>query len=95
MQVRTLEPQLVPTLLTRLDVVLGVKLSNGQWEARDLIPPHNGSNPREMQSVRDAHPGEPEVTVRDRVLGAIAVTRGQYCYFCLWHHQSHLLPDFI
>ncbi|KAG8730080.1 hypothetical protein FRC10_003144 [Ceratobasidium sp. 414] len=56
--------------------ILGVKLSNGQWEARDLIPPHNGSNPREMQNVRDAHPGEPNVTARDRVLGAIAVTRG-------------------
>ncbi|KAG8683869.1 hypothetical protein FRC08_014022 [Ceratobasidium sp. 394] len=55
--------------------ILGVKLSNGQWEARDLIPPHNGSNPREMQNVRDAHPGEPNVTARDRVLGAIAVTR--------------------
>ncbi|QRV89154.1 protein phosphatase 2C [Ceratobasidium sp. AG-Ba] len=55
--------------------ILGVKLSNGQWEARDLIPPHNGTNPREMQNVRDAHPGEPNVTARDRVLGAIAVTR--------------------
>ncbi|KAG9105311.1 hypothetical protein FRC07_009398 [Ceratobasidium sp. 392] len=56
--------------------ILGVKLSNGQWEARDLIPPHNGTNPREMQNVRDAHPGEPNVTARNRVLGAIAVTRG-------------------
>lgn len=79
------------TLLTHIHVVLGVKLSNGQWEARDLIPPHNGSNPREMQSVRDAHPGEPDVTVRDRVLGAIAVTRGEYYIFSSRHYQSHQL----
>jgi hypothetical protein len=68
---------LLPTESKILGPVLGVKLSNGQWEARDLIPPHNGSNPREMQNVRDAHPGEPNVTARDRVLGAIAVTRGK------------------
>lgn len=56
--------------------VLGVQLPNGGWEARDLIAPQNGGNPEELQKVRDAHPGEPDVTRKDRVLGAIAVTRG-------------------
>ncbi|KAG8723936.1 hypothetical protein FRC12_024404 [Ceratobasidium sp. 428] len=55
--------------------ILGVQLSDGQWEARDLIAPHNGSNATEMQKVKDQHPGEPEVTRNNRVLGAIAVTR--------------------
>ncbi|KAG8738281.1 hypothetical protein FRC10_007081 [Ceratobasidium sp. 414] len=55
--------------------ILGVQLPNGRWEARDLIAPHNGSNAVEMQRVADGHPGEPEVTRKSRVLGAIAVTR--------------------
>ncbi|KAG9081010.1 hypothetical protein FRC06_005915, partial [Ceratobasidium sp. 370] len=52
--------------------ILGIQLPSGQWEARDLIAPHNGSNAVEMQKVADDHPGEPEVTRRNRVLGAIA-----------------------
>jgi pyruvate dehydrogenase phosphatase len=59
-------------------LVLGVKLPDDRWEARDLIAPHNGTNKKEMQKVRDAHPGEPAVTRDDRLLGAIAVTRGEY-----------------
>ncbi|KAG8724824.1 hypothetical protein FRC09_013524 [Ceratobasidium sp. 395] len=55
--------------------VLGIQLSDGHWEARDLIAPHNGSNATEIQKVKDQHPGEPEVTRNNRVLGAIAVTR--------------------
>ncbi|KAB5589489.1 Serine/threonine phosphatase 2C [Ceratobasidium theobromae] len=55
--------------------VLGVKKPDGRWVARDLIAQHNGKNQEEMQRVRDAHPGEEEITLRNRVLGAIAVTR--------------------
>lgn len=55
-----------------------MQLPNGGWEARDLIAPQNGGNQEEMQKVRDAHPGEPDVTRKDRVLGAIAVTRGKF-----------------
>ncbi|KAG8703522.1 hypothetical protein FRC08_002797 [Ceratobasidium sp. 394] len=55
--------------------ILGVQLPDGRWEACDLIAPHNGGNAVEMQKVADDHPGEPEVTLRNRVLGAIAVTR--------------------
>ncbi|KAG9119781.1 hypothetical protein FRC07_005031, partial [Ceratobasidium sp. 392] len=55
--------------------VLGVQLPDGRWEARDLIAPHNGSNEAEIRKVADGHPGEPEVTRNNRVLGAIAVTR--------------------
>ncbi|KAF8601894.1 protein serine/threonine phosphatase 2C [Ceratobasidium sp. AG-I] len=55
--------------------VLGIQKPNGSWEARDLIAPQNGGNPVEMQKIRDAHPGEPDVTLKNRVLGAIAITR--------------------
>ncbi|QRV82244.1 protein phosphatase 2C [Ceratobasidium sp. AG-Ba] len=55
--------------------ILGVQRPDGKWEARDLIAPHNGSNPHELENVASAHPGEPEVTLKNRVLGAIAVTR--------------------
>ncbi|KAF8700013.1 Protein serine threonine phosphatase 2C, partial [Rhizoctonia solani] len=55
--------------------VLGIKRPDGSWLARDLIVQHNGGNESELQAVRDAHPNEPEITLRNRVLGAIAVTR--------------------
>lgn len=38
---------------------------------------HNGMNPEEVERLRFEHPGEPEVVTKDRVLGAIAVTRGK------------------
>ncbi|CCO32270.1 hypothetical protein BN14_06325 [Rhizoctonia solani AG-1 IB] len=55
--------------------VLGIQRPNGGWLARDLVAQHNGGNESELQAVRDAHPNEPEITLRNRVLGAIAVTR--------------------
>ncbi|KAF8755472.1 Protein serine threonine phosphatase 2C [Rhizoctonia solani] len=57
--------------------VLGIKRPDGSWLARDLIVQHNGGNESELQAVRDAHPNEPEITLRNRVLGAIAVTRAK------------------
>ncbi|CAE6471788.1 unnamed protein product [Rhizoctonia solani] len=55
--------------------VLGIQRPDGSWLARDLVAQHNGGNESELQAVRDAHPNEPDITLRDRVLGAIAVTR--------------------
>lgn len=55
--------------------VLGIKRHDGTWTARNLVVPHNGRNEEELQRVRDAHPEEPDATLRNRVLGAIAVTR--------------------
>lgn len=57
--------------------VLGIKQPDGSWTARDLVAPQNGSNQDELQRVQDAHPEEPDATLRNRVLGAIAVTRGE------------------
>lgn len=39
---------------------------------------HNGRDEAEVKRIRSEHPGEEECVVRDRVLGSIAVTRGQY-----------------
>ncbi|CAE6435095.1 unnamed protein product [Rhizoctonia solani] len=55
--------------------VLGIQKPDGSWLARDLVAQHNGGNESELQAVRDAHPNEPDITLRNRVLGAIAVTR--------------------
>lgn len=41
-----------------------------------LSEAHNGKNPAEAERIRAAHPGESECVLRNRVLGAIAVTRG-------------------
>ena len=56
--------------------VLGTKTPNGTWRATPLTVNHNGGNAAEVQRVQDEHPGEKECILRDRVLGAIAVTRG-------------------
>ncbi|CAE6540199.1 unnamed protein product [Rhizoctonia solani] len=55
--------------------VLGIQRPDGSWLARDLVAQHNGGNESELQAIRDAHPEEPEITLKNRVLGAIAVTR--------------------
>ncbi|KAH7320452.1 phosphatase 2C-like domain-containing protein [Rhizoctonia solani] len=55
--------------------VLGIQKPDGSWLARDLVAQHNGGNESELQAVRNAHPNEPDITLRNRVLGAIAVTR--------------------
>lgn len=55
--------------------VLGIQKPDGSWLARDLVAQHNGGNESELQALRDAHPNEPDITLKNRVLGAIAVTR--------------------
>lgn len=38
---------------------------------------HNGTDQSERERLMEEHPGEAECVVDDRVLGAIAVTRGK------------------
>lgn len=57
--------------------VLGTRPEGGEWSAELLSFAHNGENPVEASRVRAAHPGEPECMLNDRVLGVIAVTRGE------------------
>ncbi|KAA1466523.1 protein serine/threonine phosphatase 2C [Dentipellis sp. KUC8613] len=61
---------------------LGKRMDGEKWSVEILSANHNGNNPREEQRVRDAHPGEPECMLRNRVLGSIAVTRaiGDHLY---------------
>lgn len=61
-----------------LCAVLGAKNSNGIWDATILSANHNGTNPVEVARIRKEHPGESECVKSGRVLGAIAVTRGEY-----------------
>ncbi|KAJ6475215.1 protein serine threonine phosphatase 2C [Mycena vitilis] len=55
--------------------VLGSRKPSGEWETTLLSANHNGTDPTETAHIRDEHPGESECVLRDRVLGAIAVTR--------------------
>ncbi|KAJ7599178.1 protein serine threonine phosphatase 2C [Mycena floridula] len=54
---------------------LGVKTAEGTLETRVLSSNHNGVEADEADRIRKEHPGEEECMLRDRVLGAIAVTR--------------------
>lgn len=56
-------------------LVLASRNSSGQWDAEMLTIPHNGSNPAEVERIRQEHPGEPECILKGRVLGAIAPFR--------------------
>jgi len=55
--------------------VLGTKGPSGPWKASLLSTNHNGTDQGEVERLRFEHPGEDEVVLNDRVLGAIAVTR--------------------
>ena len=55
---------------------MGTKGPDG-WITQVITANHNGSNPAQVQAVKDAHPDEPDVMARNRVLGALAVTRGE------------------
>jgi pyruvate dehydrogenase phosphatase len=50
-----------------------------QWSMKIVSGgPHNGrTNPTEKTKVENEHPEEKEVMAKDRVLGLIAVTRGE------------------
>ncbi|KAK0195261.1 protein serine threonine phosphatase 2C [Armillaria mellea] len=65
------------------DKPLGCKLGrlpsrqneSGAWDAILLSSNHNGTESSEVKRIRQEHPDEPECVLRNRVLGAIAVTR--------------------
>ncbi|KAG1840888.1 hypothetical protein C8R48DRAFT_620673 [Suillus tomentosus] len=50
--------------------------ASSQWNASILSDNHNGNNPAEADRIKQQHPDEPECIVDDRVLGNLAVTRG-------------------
>ncbi|KAF5351823.1 hypothetical protein D9756_007370 [Leucocoprinus leucothites] len=55
-----------------------VKLDNsGKWSTSLLSSFHNGRNRAEVERIHQEHPDESECVYNSRVLGAIAVTRGQ------------------
>lgn len=56
---------------------LGQKDNLGKWSTSFLSAFHNGRNEVEVQRIQQEHPGETESVHNHRVLGAIAVTRGQ------------------
>lgn len=58
------------------NTVLGYKLADGSLRTKLLSSFHNGYEKAEVNRIREEHPGESECILHDRVLGAIAVTRG-------------------
>jgi len=57
--------------------VIGIKTSSGEWATKSLSSNHNANEAIEIQRVRGEHPGEDLVIADGRVLGVIAVTRGE------------------
>jgi len=57
--------------------VLGMRSSNGQWQARSLTADQTGSNEHEVQRIRAEHPQSEQTTCvrRGRVLGIYEPTR--------------------
>ena len=56
--------------------MLGIRHPDGHWTASRLSSYHNGVNPAEKTKITAEHPGEADCIVNDRILGALAVTRG-------------------
>ncbi|KIK56894.1 hypothetical protein GYMLUDRAFT_46785 [Collybiopsis luxurians FD-317 M1] len=56
--------------------VLGLQRDgHHRWEAIPLSSCHNGRNIQERERLSEKHPNEPEVVIRNRVLGAMSLTR--------------------
>ncbi|KAK0485647.1 protein serine threonine phosphatase 2C [Armillaria novae-zelandiae] len=55
--------------------VYGRQNESGAWDAVLLSSNHNGTESSEVERIKREHPDEPECVLRNRVLGAIAVTR--------------------
>ncbi|KAG1861589.1 protein serine threonine phosphatase 2C [Suillus subalutaceus] len=70
--------------------VLGTKNSNGKWDATILSVNHSGRNPAEVARIRKEHPNESECIKFDRILGAIAVTRGDRIKHKHIYSHNHL-----
>jgi pyruvate dehydrogenase phosphatase len=56
--------------------VLGERRADGTWNVDVLSSYHNGEDPDEAARVVREHPGEEDCIQDERVLGAIAITRG-------------------
>ncbi|KAG6857253.1 hypothetical protein H0H87_007086 [Tephrocybe sp. NHM501043] len=56
---------------------LGIHRPDGHWESSLLSSFHNGENASEREKVSREHPDETECFLNNRVLGALAVTRGE------------------
>jgi len=59
-----------------LTIVLGIRHPDGHWTSSRLSSYHNGENQAEKARIAAEHPGETDCIINDRVLGALAVTRG-------------------
>ncbi len=68
---------------------LGQKDNLGKWSASFLSAFHNGRDETEVHRIRQEHPGEIECVHNHRVLGAIAVTRGQISFILLTFPDLH------
>ncbi|KAJ7030822.1 protein serine threonine phosphatase 2C [Mycena alexandri] len=55
--------------------VLGSKQVSGMWDTQVLSANHNAADADEVARIRSEHPSEDECVLKDRVLGAIAITR--------------------
>ncbi|KAG2145946.1 protein serine threonine phosphatase 2C [Suillus bovinus] len=69
--------------------VLGAKNSSGTWDATILSVNHSGKNPAEVARICKEHPNESECIKLHRVLGAIAVTRGE-CFLIFYKLHKHI-----
>jgi len=70
------------------EAVLGIKAQEGVWTSTILTSNHNAANEAEARRLRDAHPGEDECILHERVLGAITVTRA------VGDYEFKLLKDY-
>jgi len=62
--------------------VIGSKSESGSWTSKVASTSHNGENKDAAAQVIAAHPGEHECMLDNRVIGAIAVTRGMCMFMC-------------
>ena len=66
------------------------------WDIEVLTVIHNGDNDAELARVRKSHPGEPECIVDRRVLGALAPTRCESCFYVFYSRfHLHRLITFV
>lgn len=67
--------------------VMGVRVDHSAWNISILSANHHAAIPSEINALRSAHPGEPEVILNNRVLGGLAITRGSFVFPVGWDHS--------
>lgn len=65
---------------TSFYIALGTFKGTESWNPLILSTDHNAKADAEVARIREEHPGESECILNDRVLGAIAVTRGSFSF---------------